>query len=437
MTLPKSEPIAIIGGGAFGLSAALELSKNGYTNITVFEKDEEIPSRWSAANDLNKIARAEYEDDWYTDLAIEAMKEWQTPFYAPYFHRVGFLNCCSEAAPQKAIDTMERFKAAAERSSVMKPFVHKVNDRKDLLQACWQFTGSLPGWRGYINTYDGYVHSANALRGVYRAARSNGVKFFIGEKVGAVKEVVYENTSRGRQSTGVRTPDGRVHPASLVIVAVGAAAHKILPELGTNVSAKSWSVGHVRLTDDETAALRGIPVVYARDLGFFFEPDPKTNLLKLCPMGGGYVNTDPASGVSKAPEELNRFVPFEDELKMRELLRQTLPHLADRPLVEKTLCWFADTDDSDFIIDYVPRTSSSVMVMTGDSGHGFKMFPIVGRWVRDLLNASGGQQPIKRWRWREPKPVNGETSQDADVSWRVGDVRELRDLSEQPVKAKL
>lgn len=70
MTLPGSEPIAIIGGGAFGLSTALELSRNGYTNITVFEKDEEIPSRWSAANDLNKIARAEYEDDWYTDLAI-------------------------------------------------------------------------------------------------------------------------------------------------------------------------------------------------------------------------------------------------------------------------------------------------------------------------------------------------------------------------------
>ncbi|KAL1608130.1 hypothetical protein SLS60_003069 [Paraconiothyrium brasiliense] len=436
MTLPKSEPIAIIGGGAFGLSTALELSRNGYTNITIFEKDEEIPSRWSAANDLNKIARAEYEDDWYTDLALEAMKEWQTPFYAPYFHRVGFLNCCSEAAPQKAVDTMKRFQAAAERS-VMKPFVHNVNDRKDLLQACWQFTGNLPGWRGYINTFDGYVHSANALRGVYRAARSSGVRFFLGQKLGAVKEVVYENTSRGRKSTGVRTADGRVHPASLVIVAAGAAAHKILPELGTNVSAKSWSVGHVRLTDDETAALRGIPVVYARDLGFFFEPDPKTNLLKLCPMGGGYVNTDPASGVSKAPEEVNRFVPYEDELKMKELLRQTLPHLADRPLVEKTLCWFADTDDSDFIIDYVPKTSASVMVMTGDSGHGFKMFPIVGRWVRDLLNASGGQQPIKRWRWREPKPVNGVTSQDADVSWRVGDVRELRDLSEHPAKAKL
>ena len=365
------------------------------------------------------------------------MKEWQTPFYAPYFHKVGFLNCCSEAAPQKAVDTMRRFQAAAERSSVMKPFVHDVSSREDLLQACWQFTGKLPGWKGYINTYDGYVHSANALRGVYRAARSNGVRFFLGEKAGAVEKIMYRNSNGIRKSTGVMTQDGRVHPASFVVVAAGAAAHKIIPELGTNVSAKSWSVAHVRLTDDETAALRGIPVVYARDLGFFFEPDPKTNLLKLCPMGGGYVNTDLSTGVSKAPEAPTRFVPYEDELKMKELLRQTLPHLADRPLVEKSLCWFADTDDSDFIIDYVPKTSGSVMIMTGDSGHGFKMFPIVGRWVRDLLNGPDAQQPIKRWRWRNPKPVNGKTSQDADVSWRVGDVREFRDLSESPVKAKL
>jgi sarcosine oxidase/L-pipecolate oxidase len=222
------------------------------------------------------------------------------------------------------------------------------------------------------------------------------------------------------------------------VVTVGAAAHKIVPEIGIEVSAKSWSVAHVRLTDDETAALRGIPVTYARDLGFFFEPDPKTNLLKLCPMGGGYVNTNPKTGVSEAPDGLLRFVPEEDERKMRELLRQTLPYLADRPLVEKFICWFADTADSDFIVDYVPNTSSSVMILSGDSGHGFKMFPIVGRWVDSLLDSTDGKQSISRWRWRVPKPKPQGESFDDDVSWRIGDVRELRDIQEEDsVKSKL
>jgi sarcosine oxidase/L-pipecolate oxidase len=70
MGIPRNDPIAIIGGGAFGLSTAFELSNQGYRNIAVFEKDAEIPSRWSAANDLNKIMRAEYEDDFYTELAV-------------------------------------------------------------------------------------------------------------------------------------------------------------------------------------------------------------------------------------------------------------------------------------------------------------------------------------------------------------------------------
>ena len=438
MAISKSSPIAIIGAGAFGLSTALELSRQGYTNITVFEKDVEIPSRWSAANDLNKIMRAEYEDEFYTNLTIEATKEWKSPMYAPYFHRVGFLNCVSGKAAQKAVDTMHRFQAAAEKHPDMKPFVTAINGRDDVRQFAWQFEGKMPGWRGYINNFDGYVHSANALRGVYQAVSAKGVRFFLGERAGAVQEIAYAGSGPQRMSTGVKTRDGRFYSASLVIVAVGAAASHIVPEIGPDVAAKSWSVAHVRLTDDETAALRGIPVTYARDLGFFFEPDPKTNLLKLCPMGGGYINTNPGTGVSEPPSlaQSRGFVPKEDEFKMRELLRQTLPHLADRPLVEKSLCWFADTNDSDFIVDYVPRTSSSVMILSGDSGHGFKMFPIVGRWVNDLLSAEDGKQKIARWRWRESTPVNKKEVDSADVSWRIGAVKELRDLN-LPVVSKL
>lgn len=366
-------------------------------------------------------------------VSQEATRMWQTPLFAPYFHRVGFLNCVSGAAPQKAADTMRRFEASAARHPEVNPFLHSISGPKDIrdVAGAWQFTGEMPGWKGYFCKYDGYVHSANALRGIHREAQKNGVRFFLGEKVGAIEKIVYAGNGQSRKSVGVKTKRGKFHEAKLVIVTVGAAAHKIVPEIGTEIAAKSWSVAHVRLTDEETAALRGIPVTYARDLGFFFEPDPKTNLLKLCPMGGGYINTNPSSGVSEAPKDLIRFIPKEDERKMRELLRQTLPHLADRPLVEKFICWFADTTDSDFIIDYVPGTSSSVMILSGDSGHGFKMFPIVGRWTLDLLNSSDGMQSVERWRWRTAKPKSEGESSDDDVSWRIGDVRELRDIQEE------
>ena len=324
---------------------------------------------------------------------------------------------------------MESFKAAGEAHPEVKSWISTVSTRQEIRDICWQFNqGEMPGWKGYFNRYDGYVHSANALRGIYRSARSNGVRFYLGERKGAIQEIVYEGIGSSRRGVGVKTKDGQFHAFSLVIVATGAGASKIIPEIGARVSAKSWSVAHVRLTDDETATLRGIPVTYARDLGFFFEPDPKTNLLKLCPMGGGFINSNPITGVSEAPEGVQRFVPLEDERKMRELLRQTLPYLADRPLVEKTLCWFADTSDSDFIIDYLPETRNTVIVLSGDSGHGFKMFPIFGSWVHNLLNAPDGSQTGKRWQWRIKKHNDGSPSQD-DVSWRVGDVQELRAIT--------
>lgn len=421
--LQRNDPIIVVGAGAFGLSTVLHLSQAGYTNISVFEQDSQIPPRQSAANDINKIVRAEYEDPFYTDLTLKAIAAWKTPLFAPHFHQTGFLHCVSHAAPPKAVDTLNRFRAAAERHPSIAPHVLPIPDAAAVKHHVWQYErAALPGWRGYLNTLDGYAHSGAALAGIHAHTAARGIKYHLGARIA---EIVYE----GAKAVGVRTADGTIHPARLVVVACGAGAARLVPEAGKQVVAKSWSVAHVRLSDDETSALRGVPVTYARDLGFFFEPDPRTNLLKLCPMGGGFVNTDARTGVSLAPGvEESAFMPRADEVKVRELLRQTLPWLAERPLVRKSLCWFADTADSDFIVDYVPGSGGSVVLLSGDSGHGFKMFPVFGEWVKDLLEARDGKQAVARWRWKEPKEKKDNENWGGDVSWRLGETKEFAEI---------
>lgn len=66
----KDSNVAIVGAGAWGLSTALHLTEQGYNNITVYERADAIPSPHSAAWDLNKIVRAEYEDPFYSKLAL-------------------------------------------------------------------------------------------------------------------------------------------------------------------------------------------------------------------------------------------------------------------------------------------------------------------------------------------------------------------------------
>ncbi|KAE8149159.1 sarcosine oxidase [Aspergillus avenaceus] len=428
MPVSKSEPVAIIGAGVFGLATALQLAQDGYTDVSVFEKDDQVPPRHSAAFDINKIVRPEYQDPWYTELTIKAIEAWKSPLYAPYYHETGFLHLVSGTAPQQAADTRDSFVKTIRHHPRFESILKNINSPEDIKQVAWQLDGEFPGWNGYFNPLAGYAHSADALRGVYKAAAARGVKFFLGDQ-GDVAQLVYD---QNHQATGVMTRSGRYHPAKVTVVAAGAAAATLVPEVGQQVVAKSWSLGHVRLTDEETSMLRGIPVTYARDLGFYFEPDPKTNLLKICPMGGGYINTDPKTGVSLPPSlaDSDDVLPPDDERRMRRLLRESLPALADRPFVEKKLCWFADTADSDFIIDYVPNTGSSVVVCSGDSGHLFKMFPIAGQWVHQLLQGDG--QSEARWRWKQKSDSKWAGG---DVSWRLGQTKEFAEI--KVPKAKL
>ncbi|KAL1642414.1 hypothetical protein SLS58_005488 [Diplodia intermedia] len=451
----KDEPIIVIGAGAFGLSTVLHLSRAGYTNISVYEQDTQVPPRQSAANDINKIVRAEYEDPFYTELSIKAIDAWKHPLFAPHFHATGFLHCISGAAPTKARATLARFRAAAEANTRVAPHVEPIDGAADIRRRVWQYeAGPLPGWRGYLNRFDGYANSGAALRGVYEAliaTPSSGVRFFLGARV---VEIVYDinnappgtsssSSSSSRKAVGVRTADGTIHPGTRVVVACGAGAARLVPAAGRDlgVAARAWSVAHVALGAGEAAALRGLPVTYARDLGFLFEPDAATRLLKLCPMGGGVVNTDAETGVSLPPTPTGEdrgvggFMPEADEGKVRELLRQTLPALAERPLVRKGLCWFADKSDSDFVIDFVPGTEGSVVLLSGDSGHGFKMFPIFGEWVKTLF--ADGKQEEKRWRWKGGKDGAKAGNWGGDVSWRIGDTAEFEDIRPAAGKVKL
>ena len=260
------------------------------------------------------------------------------------------------------------------------------------------------------------------MEGVWAHLAAKGVKFVLGAERGRVKELVY--SSVGGRCEGVRTTDGQFHAASAVIVAVGAWAAELVPAMSKAMVARCWSVAHVQLTKAECDFLRFIPTTNVRDLGFFFEPDPDTRLFKLCPLGAGFTNK--RDGI---PREVKDYIPREDEEKLRQLLREVFPWMAERPFVEKRMCWFADTGDSEFCIDFVPDTQNSVVVLSGDSGHGFKMMPVFGEWVLKLLQ--DGEQEKQRWAWKDGGAESG------DVSWRIGKSREMEEVVRQMNKARL
>jgi len=73
--------------------------------------------------------------------------------------------------------------------------------------------------------------------------------------------------------------------------------------------------------------------------------------------------------------------------------------MAERPFADQKLCWFSDISDSEYRIDFVPDSDRSLIILSGASGHGFKMMPVLGRWVLDVLR--NGEQKLPPWQWLE------------------------------------
>ncbi|KAI1100538.1 FAD dependent oxidoreductase [Jackrogersella minutella] len=412
----KQTSILILGAGTFGLSTAYHLAKAGYTNVAVLEKSTTFPPELSAGNDLNKIIRAEYEDPFYAELALEAFAAWKSPLFAPYYHETGYLLCNSAAAPEKAKKSLQKSLESIRQHPSFKGRITPVVSRDDIHKVTPAFDGPM-NWKGYFNSFAGYAHAADAMTALYSACIALGVTIHLNSAVAAL---TYSDS--GDVCTGALTTGSKHYGASITILTLGASLGYILPQIKQQVIAKGTPVAHIQLTAEEAAQLRGIPVTYARDLGFFFEPDPRTNLLKICPSVAGYTNYDTSSGLS-LPSDDNAFIPARDEAKIRRLLGETLPALADRPLVGRRVCWCADSADSEYVIDFVPG-KKGLVVVTGDSAHAFKMLPTIGGWVKDLIEK--GRQYSKRWQWKEGSDAAG-----VDISWRVGKATDFKEVEDE------
>ena len=76
--------------------------------------------------------------------------------------------------------------------------------------------------------------------------------------------------------------------------------------------------------------------------------------------------------------------------------------------VKTRLCWYTDSYDNHFVMDFIPKIEG-VLIATGGSGHGFHFLPNLGKYVVDRIEGKSGGL-LETWRWRkmrsDEKPVN-------------------------------
>ena len=422
--------ILIIGAGTWGCSIALESVRQGYTNIKVLDASP-FPSAISAGNDLNKIAEeanepSECDSDedffWHRVHQI-AMKAWKDdPLLAPFYHPTGFIDAAvNDDAYQRCVEYAEGEVAELVGLNTKEDF------RKTMPEGVLQ--GDFPGWRGFWKQNGaGWVFASGALKAMHAEAVELGVQFVTGSPEGRVEELLYSGDSK--VVLGARTVDGISHTAKQTVLSAGANSDRLLDFKG-QLRPTAWTLAHITLSKEEAALYKDLPVLYGVDRGFFIEPDMEKHEMKICDEHPGYINPVIEDGEFRSAPFARHQIPIEAEARMRLLLRETMPQLADREFSFARMCWDADTVDRRFLIDRHPEIEN-LIVAVGGSGNGFMTCPAIGVLVTDILHSKGEvEERVKQvLRWRPETAVNRDWWDAQGRYGADGKVMDLRDVKE-------
>lgn len=401
--LTKSSSILIVGAGTWGSSTALHLARRGYQNITVLDPYSS-PSPIAAGNDINKILelsssapRGSAERVVSDKLAEDAIRGWKEDHvYQGLYHETGAVTA---ATSDKGREALNEGNGYSEADGWM-PLKTKEDFRRTMPQGI--LTGDFPGWQGWWKKDGcGWVQARKALEATTAEAKRLGVAFITGLR-GQVLTLIYEDGD----VKGAVVVEGPAFRADRTILCAGANAPRIF-DMQDQLRPTAWTLAHIKMSSEESKLYKDLPVLFNIERGFFMEPDEDKHELKICDEHPGYCNWE------TGPDEPKRIstpfayhqIPIEAEQRVRGFLRETMPHLADRPFSHARICWCADTPDRAFLISRHPDFPSLVLGV-GGSGHGFSYIPAVGSVISDCLEGCMDSQMEERFKWRPSTAID-------------------------------
>ena len=369
--------VVVIGAGAFGATAALELQARGHT-VTLVDQGP-LPNEGASSTDISKMIRMDYGSDvYYHELAersLDGWDAWNTAWDRPLYHPEGFLVLAPGPMEPGGFE-YESLRVLRERGYDPERLSEEIlRDRYPVWNA-----SKYPD--GYMSPRGGWAESGEVVRRLLGSCADAGVRFVEGR--------LDHLLERGSQVRGVRLADGTELDGDHVVVSAGAWTPVLLPWLGDLLRPVGQPVIHFGVEAPDDYRGPHFPP-YAADTsgsGWYGFPALADGRLKLGHHGDGtVVHPDDRGTVSAAHIE-----------RARAFLAESMPTLADAPVVGTRICLYCDAVDGDLLIAADPDREGRV-VASGGSGHGFKFAPMIGPLVADAVE--GQKNPWDhRFRWR-------------------------------------
>ena len=371
------EQVVVVGAGIFGTTSALELRSRGY-DVTLLDRGP-VPHVDASSTDVSKVIRMDYGSDvFYHELAevsIEGWQRWNADWPTPLYHPDQFLVLSADWM------TPGGFEYESRRVLQARGYTPDRLDASDLARR-------FPSWNtdrypdGYVSPLGGWAESGAVVAHLLQLCADAGVR------------VNYEGFSEltivGSRARGVRTLAGHEIASDWVVVCAGAWTPTMLPWMQPVLTAVAQSVVHFGVEDPDEFRGTHFPP-FAADIagsGWYGFPALDDGRVKLGHHGAG------------TPVEPNQKgdVGHEHITLARAFLSESIPGLANAPVVGTRVCLYCDSIDGDLLIDRDPKREGLV-VAAGGSGHGFKFAPVIGSIVADALEGRPNRWH-ERFRWR-------------------------------------
>ncbi|KAI9441668.1 FAD dependent oxidoreductase [Lactarius indigo] len=390
--VPKhSEGVIIVGAGCFGISTAYHLLQRGYTDVTVLDRSEKLPAPDAASTDINKSERSAFlspiytrcdekkqksyarrtPDVFYTRLTRDAIQEWKKSDE--------WGDCYREHTPNDVATGVRTIKFSSGDAA-----------RAAVFPADVQTGASLDRAPGYINLDSGWAFAARGVEKLMARVVALGGRIIGGKAVAGLVR-----GEDGRTTTGVRLVDGSKMSARLVVIASGSWTASTFRELDLREKCLSTgqTVATIKLTPDEAARYKHVPVVLDFHTNFYVFPPNDDSIVKFAFYDSGVVYYPPGDADNQPVSTPRTFsshgddglrVPRSNVRRLRSSLRDVYPELAEKSFAATRLCWYTDSPDGDWTIGYYP-SDSGLFLATSGSGHAYKFLPVVGRIVADAI----------------------------------------------------
>jgi sarcosine oxidase len=354
----------VIGLGSMGCSALYHLAKAGL-KVAGIEQFGLVHGKGSHSGQTRLIRKAYFESPEYIPLLEAAYRGWEE----------------IEQVSEQNLFTKSGIAYFGEQDhAVMKGVRSAASTYQIALRPCTEQEKawlSLPeSFQAFTEVEAGYLRADLAIKSYAETAQRLGGELILNEEV--------EGLIQGKNSITITTNKQTIESKKVVITA-GAYVSNLLSDLNIELKVTRQLQGWIKPDDSLKTDPNWMPAWCIADTsvpGIYYGFPPLED--KHSPRNGWLKFAHHTIADEIHPDQLNDFDANTEEQKLRAILEQYLPELANHP-IEITACMYTNTPDEYFVIDFLPDSQNNIVLATGFSGHGFKFVPVVGEILADLV----------------------------------------------------